>query len=260
VAEESADEVLTIQSVRDYVLGHLGASQVDIELLSGDIDRAATQTLRVFNRYCPRFSWSALPFAVSRRRYEIVHPGLLGVTDVSFLTRDDNNEFSDLFDPLAPTATGGLGGGSMYSDYAMILNYREMASQVASTEAEWRGDWERRDVGGSVKRVYALYVSATSAVRRASYEYTWHIKFADGEDGGLTWVPAPDHDWFLRHTYNEVLPPLVRALDKFGGVMTPEGGNDPTDSGTLQSKYESDKATLLEEIKLRSPPPLPSLG
>lgn len=258
-----AVDVLTQESIRDYVTGQLGGSQVDIELLAEDIDRAGRQALRVYNHWCPRHTWVALPFTPATKRYELSHPGLVGVHDVMFLTQDDDaTEFGDLFNPLYgnTTSVATLGGGSMYSDYAMILQYREMARQIASTEAEWRGDWEAKQVGDAIKRVYALYVSATSAVQRVAYEYVWHVAYEDGENGGLAWLPAPDHDWFLRYVLNESLPPLIRALNKFGGVMTPEGGQDPTDANDLQARHDAEKEKLHEEIKARTPPVLPSLG
>lgn len=162
-------------------------------------------------------------------------------------TAGNSNDRIDLFDPLvhlsgaAPTVAG-------VSSYWQALESLEMARRVFGAEVEWVGGWEYD--GNRDEQVYALYVQIGANTRlKYGYEYLVCFSADDNKQTGLGLVPQGLHRWLKEYTLCRSRLILGRALRKFQGMPSPEGGDLQMDGIELTTEAESKQEVLEEQIR-----------
>lgn len=187
--------------------------------------------------------------ALSGARIQVSHPGLVGVTQCMAMSRDDFLGNPDVFEAaLFGHRTGIRITGDTHGEYLQQFQYLEQARRISSSEFEWHAQWDR------TSGYYYIYYEAAETYSHMSYEYKWHLTPDDDASTGLSWLPDQNADWFVDFVTARAKQTLGRQLRKFGGIATPEGGQDQTDGEQLVSEGREDELRLREAIKLLRPP------
>lgn len=251
------DALSTEQLIEEIPL-LLGGSTVEIELTEKDIRLAALRALRMWNRYLPRQGKAALAVVTSQKKYRIddLHPGLLGVVDVDFLSSLTPPTVIDPFDPMQTSI--GLGyGDETYGDVMQRRVFAEDASRIVSSEPEWHGQWETVAVGPANELQYFLYIDVV--LTSSSCGYTYNVKYQDTDDPGLGRLAIPEGEvqLFTDLVLAYAKQVLARSRGKHQGIVGPEGQTDPMDSSDDRQEAIADLERIEAELKMRRRPGLP---
>jgi hypothetical protein len=256
---------LTIPLIRDEVLTNLGYSGVDVELEDSDITNVLRQTLRIYSRNRPRRFVKALSVSSSTPRHELTtatHPGLVGITDVSFLV-DSVQDNSDPFNMEGNTLLGlTTFGGETFGEVALRRSYVEDSRRVVSAEPEWTAMWDLdSSVSPAVNRYY-LYISISSTTGGTKCSYTWTQAYTPDTDAntGMQNIPQSDVDWILGMVSAKSKRILSKIRGKFSGIPNPDGSESPVDFAELASEGQEEELALMEELLLRRRPLPPVTG
>lgn len=250
---------LTNENLVEEIKLVLGGLSIEIELGDKDITLAARRTLRVYNRYLPFQGKARLMATSAQKKYRIddLHPGLLGVVDVDFITDIIPPQAVDPFDPfysVSAALAGPNSGDQTYADIMQQRTYAEDTQRIVSAEPEWYGQWERVRVstGPDVyAQQYFLYVDLVRTTIMCSYTYNCAYQDSDDPGNGRPAIPEGDAQWFLDYTTALCKQTLARIIGKHGGIVGADGQTEPTDSADLRQEAATDLERLETEMKAR---------
>jgi hypothetical protein len=242
---------LTLSNIEDEIRTRLGGSGLDIEIVHEDYRTIIKQAIRLLNTHRPQRSIAALSGASADTvKYELSHPGLVGLLDVQMVTRRDDVTKVDPFDPYSTIQAPVTTGMGTFGEYANDLAYQEDARRVVSAEFEWRGQWEGDK--------YYLYAEIPRTLPiDISYTYAWHLTPDDDATTGLSRMPDYDVDWFMDYVEALAKIRLGRIRAKHHGIPGPDGSPMDTDYSDLIEEGRADKERLEEALKNRRRPLVP---
>lgn len=250
----------SLEDVKDEVDTRLGASRIEVELDDKDVTSCLKHALREYSRHVPGRAWAALAATPSQKQYRAdqAMAGFLGVLNVGFINRRVDPAAFDPFDPYDTIVSGLLIGGETFGDIDQRLIYLEDVRRIVSAEPEWKGQWERVDVGGGTyESQYMLYVDITREETLVCYEFTHSYDINPAAQNGMTAIPSGDVDWILGWTTARAKRIVAKIRGKFGGIPNSDGGEDNIDAQQLQSEAEAEERELTDEILRRRPPLAP---
>jgi hypothetical protein len=256
---------LTIPLIRDEVLTNLGYSGVDVELEDSDITNVIRQALRVYSRNRPRRFMRALAVTNTTQKYELAaadHPGLVGVTDVSFIV-DSVQDNADPFNVEDNTLLGlTTFGGETFGEIAMRRQYVEDSRRVVSSEPEWHAQWELDETVSPAVNKYYLYISVPATASGTKCSYTWTQAYTPDNNAqtGMQNIPQSDVDWVMAMVTAKAKRILSKIRGKFSGIPNPDGSESPVDFSELASEGQEEETTLMEELRSRRRPLPPITG
>lgn len=253
-----------IKNVVEEVLTALGTSGVEVELTEKDIERGLRDALRTYNHNRPGRHKKALTVTSTQKRYVLPTTaagflGILGVVDVEFV-RSRITDGIDPFDPLSVIGPGGIHTGvDTFGDYDQKLNYIEQARRIASSEPEWRFQWEPDPTAANVL-VPVLYIDVPNVeAPLASVEYTFGYTMDGVAITGLQNIPLGDTDWFIEWCTAFAKTILGQIRGKFKGITGPDGADQSVDYDELKTEGREDLTRLREAIVKRRRPLPPSI-
>lgn len=254
------------KNVAEEVVTALGASGLDVELVEKDVERALRDALRLYNRNRPGRHTKALAVTSAQKRYILPQTaagflGIQGVTDVETVTPRVTDGI-DPFDPLSVIGPGGISTGiDTFGDYDQKLHYIEQARRIASSEFEWKFQWEPNPLGVPVNvLVPVLYVDVPATTPLlCSVTYTIHYTFNGVAITGLQNIPDGDTDWFIDWCTAFCKTILSRIRGKFKGITGPDGSDQPVDYDDLMTEGREELTRLREAITKRRRPLPPVL-
>lgn len=248
---------LTLSGVTDEVRTALGFSSIEVELEARDIEKCLRDALRRFNRVRPWRHRKALTISPTTKKYRLekaAHPGLLGVSQVDFVTDTHRDDTLDPFD-YEEQALAGLTaiGGESFGEIQWRRSYIEDATRIVSAEPEWFAQWEEDGE-------YYIYIDIRRSPVRCSFTWTSAYTPDDDPGTGMQWIEQGDVQWVLDFTCARAKQILGRVLGKHQGIITSDGGTDPTDHAELRQEGREDEEKLMEELKQRRRPLPPVIG
>lgn len=249
---------LTIAYFQDAVATLLGTCGVEIELSADTYKSLLRQTILLLTRSRPCRHQFTVPVSNSQKKYgpynHTTHPGFKGVVAVQFVsdTVADRVDPFDTFNNIR-SQTLQVADGSTFGDIDLQLTSRKQARAIASTETEWKGQWER---DGN----YYLYISTGGQTLQCSVTYTWNMTADDDPATGLRWVDADDVGWVIEYGTALAKQVLSRVRGKHQGVIGPDGNVLSLDHIELASEGREDAERLRIEIENRRRPLSPIIG
>lgn len=255
-----------IKNVGEEVRTALGDSGVEVELTEKDIERCLRDALRYYNRNRPGRRKLAIGVTATTKRYPLdpaTFAGIQGIVGFECV-RSRITDGIDPFDPLSVIGPGGVHTGiDTFGDYDQKLNYIERARRIASSEVEWRFQWEPAQPGPVVDGevdVPVLYADIPATLpMECSIEYTYHFTMNDAAHTGMQNIPDGDTDWFIDYATAFAKTILSQIRGKFKGIVGPDGSEMSVDYDDLKSEGREDIRQLKEDMKKRRRPLLPEI-
>lgn len=251
----------TLQSIRDCVLTKLGASDVVVELLTGDIDTAITEALSKFDARIPGVRHAPLSIVVPTRRYVISHRNLIDVVDlVIFPESSFLGGWTIGGEPLPIVQGTTLSEIPVGELTQLSMRFREL-KKILSENIIWEGHWDFNQTTG--QQEYALYIDLPEqsiSEYKCSYIYAWNHDADDNLEVGLPTIVNPQYQHWIEDCSLAICKEILgRIRDKFKGLPSSDGFDMQMDGTDLLLEAQQEQETL-EQLLLDMQPQIAPLG
>ena len=225
---------LSAATLESYVQLKLGSPLNTVELTSGQVNVAVGDTLRRYNRHCPREIPGNLTLLANVNAYLVPAAAGRGVFDVQFVRKLPDTLFtSPYFGREFPRL-----GTMPFDEFVLGRTHLESVRRVTSSDPDWR--WEFTD-----GKLYVTNGNFDGWVDPTQ----WIVTFKYYQDLSVEQIPLHHHDWFYRHTLATCQLLLAEVRGKYSGkVPSPDGGMT-LNSGELRQAADAELAKLDEDIR-----------
>ena len=218
-----AEQYMTREELRKYILRKLGGCNVAVELSQEQIDDAINDSLDLFNKYLCK----AEPRVVSNRSGAVMIPlaqGDRGVINVKIMMPDDTRVYAqmNIFEIMYRMVFPRMPLGDWYT----LKVYYEMYQKIRGTDPDWYMD----------ESTNTLYVDCWSG----PYDIMYVVAMDLTVETVGTLKAAYSRD-FRKLAVAEAKLTLSRIRGKFGDSIPVPGGTMSTDAMRLEAEGDKDK-------------------
>ena len=229
-----APNLLTAEELKSWILRRLGLPVVKVELYEEHVEDAIEEARKWFSARKGVQKRAVLEVASTQSEYTL-DEDVDVVLDVAFSSGP--MDFSTVFAPfllpdqqLPYNVWGGAQSGGMYSNYAQVMQYVELAKRVIGAEPEWFQEG---------KTLYLIPAPRSSG--HVSFKYK-PVSFT------LEQLSDRDHDLVKRYALAFAQRDLAHIRGKYPGGFPGAQGNIGLDGSALYQESSQELQSLDQEI------------